>query len=91
MSIARFGRLYGYKRIYSKVYVVRLDNGKIIRVWNIRFYEGGVFGGGVEEEALFEAVFDEEAEEFIFGVVRFRTTFGSGESPVPRVPMILRF
>ena len=91
MFIARLGRLYGYEGIYGKVYVVRLDNGKIIRVRDVRFYEGGVPGGGVEEEALPKVVFDEEAEELILGAVCFRTTFGSGESPVSRAPVTLRF
>jgi hypothetical protein len=90
IPIARLERLYGYKRIYNKVYVVCLDNRKIIRVWDVCFYEGGVPGGDVEEEALSKAVFDEEAEEFIFGVVRFRTTLGSGESPALRAPVISR-
>ncbi len=91
MPTARLGRLYGYEGIHGKVYVVRLDNGKIIRVRDVRFHEGGVPGGGVEEEALPEAVFDEEAEELTPGAVRFRTTLGSGESPAPRAPVTSRF
>jgi len=82
IPIARFGKLYGYKEIYSKVYIVYLDNGKIIRVRDVRFYEKGVFGGDIEEEALFEVVFNEKIEKFTFGIVYFKTTFGSSESPI---------
>ena len=91
ISTTRFGRLYNYKGIYNKVYVVRLDNKKIIRVRNVRFYEKGIPGKSVEEKTLFEVVFNKETEEFTFRVIRFRTTFGSGESPALRIPMTLQF
>jgi len=59
-----------------------LNNRKIIRVQDIRFYKEDISDRDVEEEALFEAIFDEEAEEFTFETIRFKTTFGSDESPV---------
>ena len=91
MPITRFGRLYGYKGIYSKVYIVCLDNGKIIWVWDVRFHEKGVPGGGVEEEVLFKAVFDEEVEKLTFRAIRFKTTLGFSESPISRTPVTSRF
>ncbi len=91
ISIVRFGKLYGYKRIYSKIYIVCLDNEKIIRVRDVRFYKRGVPGRNVEKEAFFEVVFDKETEELIFGTICFKTIFGSGKSPALRVSVILRF
>ncbi len=86
----RLDRLYRYKEIYGKMYIVYLDNGKIIRERNVRFYKKDVPGGDEEKEILFEVVFDEEAEKLIFRTVRFCTTLGSGELPVLRAPMTLR-
>ncbi len=87
----RFGRLYNYKKIYGKVYIVCLDNGKIIWVRDVRFYERSVFGGSVEKKALFKVVFDEEIEELIFRTIRFKTTLGSSKSPALQVLITLRF
>ena len=91
ISTTRLEKLYGYKKIYNKVYIVCLNNGKIIRIRNVRFYEKGVLGGSVEEEAFFEAIFDKETEELIFRTIYFKTTFGSNESPVLRILITSQF
>ena len=91
MPTTRFKKLYSYEKIYNKVYIVRLNNRKIIRVRDVRFYKEDVPGRSVEEEVLFKTVFNEKAEEFTFGTVRFKTTFGSSESPILQIPMISRF
>ncbi len=91
ISTTRLEKLYGYKKIYNKVYIVCLNNGKIIRIRNVRFYEKGVLGGSVEEEAFFEAIFDKETEEFTFGIVCFKTTFGFSESLILRISITLWF
>ncbi len=82
MLIARFEKLYSYKRIYGKVYIVYLNNEKIIWIQDIRFYEKDVPSENIEEEALFKVIFDEETEELILKTVRFKTMFDSGESLV---------
>ncbi len=91
IPIVRFGKLYSYEEIYGKVYIVRLDNGKIIRVRDVRFYERDIFGESVEEKTLLEAVFDKETEKFTFRTICFKTTFGSSESLVLQTLMISRF
>jgi len=75
MPTIRLEKLYGYKRIYGNIYIVRLDNGQIIRARNIRFYKEDPPVGKVDEETLPKAVFDEEAEGLIFGEI----IFGSGD------------
>jgi len=90
MPTARLGRLYGYKGIYSKVYIVRFDNKKIIRIRDVRFHKRNVFDKDEEEEAFPKAVFDKEAKKLTLRTVCFHTMLGSGESPVPRTPMTSR-
>src|SRR6266699_531436 len=88
----RFDRLYGYKRTYRNVYIVRLENDKIIRIRDICFHEGNIFNGRDKKKALLKVVFDKNVdEELIFGKIRFRTTFDSGiEMPVSRIPRTLQ-
>ncbi len=64
-------KLYGYKRIYSNIYIVCLDNGQIIYVWDIRFYKEDPSVGEVDEKVLLEVIFDEKIEGFVFGEVIF--------------------
>jgi len=82
ISTIQLERLYNYKEIYGKVYIVHLDNRKIIRIRDVRFYKGGVFNRNIEEKAFFKTVFDKEIEEFTLGTIRFKTIFDSNESPV---------
>jgi len=91
ISTARLGRLYSYKRIYGKVYIVCLNNRKIIRIRDVRFYKRSVPDGNIEEEALFKAVFNEETEEFTFRTIHFKTIFGSGKSLAPQTPITSQF
>ncbi len=80
ISMVRFERLYGYKGIYSNVYIVYMDNEKIVYIRNSRFYKGNVFNKREKEEAFSEVVFDEEGEEKLtFGKVQMRFMFSSGE------------
>ena len=75
MPTARLEKLYGYKRIYSKVYIVCLDNGQIVYVRDVRFHKEDPSIERVDEEALLKAVFDKETERFILREV----IFGSGD------------
>ena len=84
----QFGKLYKYEEIHNKIYIARFNNKKIIRIRDIRFYKKGVSGRDVEKEAFFKAVFNKETKELTFGIVRFKTTFGSGKSPALQIPII---
>ena len=70
-----FGKLYRYKRIYSNIYIVCLNNRQIICIRDICFHKEDPPVGKIDEEALPEVVFNEEAEGFVLGEVMF----GSGD------------
>ena len=74
--IARFERLYRYEGIYSKVYIVCFDNGKIIRVQDICFYKGNIPDEKDKGKVFLEVVFNKEIEKLIFKEVCFGITFG---------------
>ncbi len=82
-----FEKLYNYKKIYNKVYIVYLNNGKIIQIQNIHFYKENVPGKNVKKKALFKTVFNKETEKLIFETIRFKTMFDSNESPVSQISM----
>ncbi len=63
MSTIQLGKLYSYKRIYNNVYIVRFDNGNIIRVRDICFHEGDIFNKNDKEKALFKTIFNKETEK----------------------------
>ncbi len=77
----QLGRLYRYKEIYNKIYIVRLDNKKIIWIQDVHFYKEDIPDEKDKGKALFKAVFDKEAKEFILGKVRLGTMFGSSKPP----------
>jgi len=76
--------LYGYKEIYRKVYIAYLDNEKIIRVRDIRFYKGDILDKKDKRKTLPKVVFNKEVEKLIFGEVCFKTIFGSSKLPILR-------
>ncbi len=92
ISIIQFGRLYRYKRTYRNVYIVHLDNGKIIRIQDIYFHKGNIFNRRDKEKAFLKAVFDKDVDKKLtFRKIRFRIIFGSNiEVPTFRTSKTLQ-
>jgi len=70
------------------MYIVRLDNGQIIYIRDIRFHKEDPSVRKIDEEILSEDVFNKEAEGFVFKEI----IFGSSDKLLLfQIPKTLRF